>query len=153
MIQVTLLVLLSVSTITSASFTFNSTFSHPSDSGPWFEGAIPAASNVTTACATAYAQQVPCDEWIIKAFDQNSDSSPTEKDKFSNATLNALCTDACLAGLQKWRDDVREACTSEDVKSARTALARYAAEFLSYLLDTSKKYIENLYWPTCIRDL
>ena len=141
MIKVTLLALLSVSTIASATLTFNSTLTDPGEKEPWFDGTITSSSNVTAACASAYAQPIPCDQWLIKS--QNEEMAV-------DSALNGVCTDACLAGLKKWRDDVRKECTSSDVIGVDDG---DAAMYIAKLLDTSKKFIEYIYWMDCIRDL
>ena len=144
MISVTLLTLLSTATLTTATISYNSTLAHSGDKEPWFDGSIPAAS-ISESCGSAYAQDLPCDEWLLKAFDNDS----SEEEKFSNSTLKALCTDTCLLGLQKWRDDVRKSCTDKDVGRKSTV----GQMTISSLLDTKQMFIQNLYWSTCMKDL
>ncbi|CUS07665.1 unnamed protein product [Tuber aestivum] len=146
MIPTALLTLLGAATLVTATINYNSTLTHPGDDEPWFDGSIPATS-VSESCGRAYAQDLPCDEWLLKALFDNSGSS--EKEKFANSTLKALCTDTCLLGLQKWRDDVRKSCTDKDV-SVRGTIGQQA---ISSLLDTKWMFIQYLYWPTCMKDL
>ena len=144
MISATLLTLLSAATLATATINYNSTLTHSGDKEPWFDGSIPATS-ISASCGSAYAQDLPCDEWLLKAFDNDS----SEAEKFSNNTLKALCTDTCLLGLQKWRDDVRKSCTDKDVGRKSTV----GQQTISSLLDTKQMFIQYLYWPTCLKDL
>ncbi|RPB01361.1 hypothetical protein L873DRAFT_1803930 [Choiromyces venosus 120613-1] len=145
MITPTLLTLLLASASTvAATISYNSTLTHPGDHEPWFSGSIPSSA-LSASCGSAYAQDLPCDEWLLKAFDQSSG----EGDKFSNATLNALCTDTCILGLQKWRDDVRKSCTASDAGRGSTV----GQQAIRALLDTKQMFVQYLYWPTCMRDL
>lgn len=144
MIRATLLTLLSAATLATATINYNSTLTHQGAKEPWFDGSIPATS-LSESCGKAYAQDLPCDEWLLKVFDNDSE----EGEKFSNSTLKALCTDTCLLALQKWRDDVRKSCTDKDVGRKSTV----GQQTISSLLDTKKMFIQYLYWPTCMKDL
>ena len=144
MISVTLLTLLSTATLATATISYNSTLAHSGDKEPWFDGSIPAAS-IYESCGSAYARDLPCDEWLLKAFDNDS----SEEEKFSNSTLKALCTDTCLLGLQKWRDDVRKSCTDKD--AGRKSIVGQMT--ISSLLDTKQMFIQSLYWSICMKDL
>ncbi|PWW75936.1 hypothetical protein C7212DRAFT_193382 [Tuber magnatum] len=139
-----LLTLLGAATLVSATISYNSTLTHPGDDEPWFDGSTPATS-ISESCGKAYAQDLPCDEWLLRALDHEA----SEDEKLNNDTLKALCTDACLLGLQKWRDDVRKSCTDKDVGTRLTL----GQEAISSLLDAKQMFIQYLYWPTCMKDL
>jgi len=111
------------------------------------------AGVVSSACETAYAQEISCDDSLYKVFNQNSDSSSNEADKFSNSTLNSLCTDICLKGLQKWRDDVRRECSPNDFKEGSEKETGAGLTIIAQVMDVNKKVVEYLYWSTCTRDL
>jgi len=145
MIAATLLTLLSAATLATATISYNSTLTHPGDKESWFDGSVPATS-LSESCGRAYAQDIPCDEWLLKA---SSDNDASEAEKFNNATLKAVCTDTCLQGLQKWRDDVRKSCTDKDEGSKNTI----GLHAISSLRDTKMMFIESLYWSYCAKDL
>ncbi|KAL7272007.1 hypothetical protein RUND412_005212, partial [Rhizina undulata] len=146
--------------LASATITFNSTlvFSAAATSSDNFtySGVIdPKILSISTTCADAYAQDIPCDKWLIQSFDHNGDSY-TESDIYNNATLNTLCTNECIAGLDTWRDDIRSSCSSKDVANANAAAQNYgdiAGNFIASVANTTQKLVEYLYYPMCLRDL
>jgi len=143
MISATLLTLLSVATLATATINYNSSLTFPgSDSS--FDGTIPAIS-LSESCGRAYAQDIPCDKWLLTGLDENA----SKAEVFSDDTLKAVCIDTCLRGLQKWRDDVRKSCTDKDVGSEDT----FGLVTLSLLLNPQEYFIETLYWTYCIKDL
>ncbi|CAZ81361.1 unnamed protein product [Tuber melanosporum] len=144
MIPTVFLTLLGTATLATATISYNSTLTHPGDDEPWFDGSIPATS-ISESCGSAYAQDLPCDEWLLNAFNHES----SEEEKFNNSTLKALCTDTCILGLQKWRDDVRKSCTDKDVGRK----ASIGQQTIASLIDTKIMFVQYLYWPTCMKDL
>jgi hypothetical protein len=151
MVSRALLALLASVSLASA-FSLNRTLTNNGEDMSYLDGSI-RAGVVSSACETAYAQEIPCDDSLLSVFDQNSDSSSNEADKFSNSTLNALCTDTCLKGLQKWRDDVRRECSPNDFKEGSEKETSTGLTIIAQIMDVNKKMVEYLYWPTCTRDL
>ncbi|KAG0633712.1 hypothetical protein HOY80DRAFT_591714 [Tuber brumale] len=144
MIPTAFLALLGAATLATATISYNSTLMRPGDREPWFDGSIPATS-ISESCGSAYAQDLPCDEWLLNAFNYES----SEEEKFNNSTLKALCTDTCLLGLQEWRDDVRKSCTDKDV-GRKSSIGQ---QTIASLIDTKMMFVQYLYWPTCMKDL
>jgi len=144
MISATLLTLLCIANLATATTNYNSTLTDPGDDSPWFDGSIPATS-LSESCGRAYAQDIPCDESLLKGLDANASLD----EMYSNGTLKAVCTDTCLQGLQKWRDDIRKSCTDKDAGSKDTP----GLLALSSLLSPGAPLVGSLYWSYCIKDL
>lgn len=145
----------------SANISFNSSFTYPGANSSYADFTITSSVGLSDSCVTAYAQSIPCDESLISGLDQ-SGNGPSEADKFSNTTLNALCTTQCIDGLVKWRDSVRSDCSSADVQKLDQKYSRYqdygegngeGLMILEMAIQTNISLIDMLYWPTCIKDL
>lgn len=145
------LLLTTLAPFATATISFNSTFplSEPVDLS------LPSSLGISSSCISAYAADIPCSDWLILGLDQSGES---EDDKFSNSTLEGLCTTECWSGLVSWRDEVKATCSADEVSNANETMYEEGTVYYQGLVILAGAMngdagLEYLYWPTCIRDL
>ncbi|RPB14898.1 hypothetical protein P167DRAFT_563590 [Morchella conica CCBAS932] len=145
-----------------ATISFNSSLESDDDEMYW-NAIIRPSAPLTSACTAAWAAPIPCSDWLLKF---QGSSSLSEADVFNLPVLSELCAPECIAGLESWRDDLRDACTDEDVAAANTvdltrstdAATKWEGSergqfFLSSFLNESMYMVEYLYYAGCLKDL
>ncbi|KAI5851444.1 hypothetical protein DFP73DRAFT_155017 [Morchella snyderi] len=129
----------------------------------WNAIILPSAP-LTAACTAAWAAPIPCSDWLLRF--QGAAGSVPESEVFTLPVLSELCAAECLAGLESWRDSLRDACSDEDAAAASTVdLTRSTAAaaqwegsergqfFLGSFLNESMYMVEYLYYAGCLKDL
>lgn len=133
--------------LVSATFSFNTSIADGS-----YDYSISPSWGVSGPCTTAYSADIPCENSLVEQ------SSVTPEDR------PAFCTDKCLDGLRKWRDSVREKCTTADIKAATSQLNEtgttlfdsegpVGAQVLASVADPKLPVVEALYFVYCLKDL
>lgn len=138
--------------LASATLSFNTSIA--SYDGSKTDFSIPHSWGISDACAAAYAAEIPCD---------GSLTNPSVNETL-NSTLEKLCTNECIDGFRKWRDDIRAECSTADIKAAASKLHNAGgsildsdgpegALMLTSIANESFPMVEYMYWQACTRDL
>lgn len=137
--------------LVSATFTFN-TAVHDSSTNSTDDYALSPSWGISAPCANAYAADIPCDRGLIDYNETNL------------AHREGICTDQCIDGLRKWRDNIQAKCSTADVKAATSQLSDIGltvidskgppgAQVLASVANPKLPVVEALYFVYCMKDL
>lgn len=133
--------------LVSATLNFNATIHGEQD-----DYSISPSWGISGPCATAYAADIPCDAGLL--VDEEADLK----------NRGGICTNQCLDGLRKWRDNIQEKCSTADVKAATSQLTNTGrtvidsvgptgAQVLASVATPNLPVVEALYFMYCMKDL
>lgn len=137
--------------LVSATFTFNTSI-YDSSANSTDDYSLDPSWGISGPCVTAYTANIPCDKSLITY----NDLTLTNRED--------ICTNQCIDGLRKWRDNIRVKCTPEDVKAATSQLSNIGftvidstgppgAQVLASVASSNLPVVEALYFIYCMKDL